>query len=253
MLKNLCYMLSMIILMAWGAGPAMALSIGATINAGTGESMTYNEIPGPRINYSKSHYGYIFQDYGYTPSIGGGLVIDDEKPGGKYIHRYTITLDRYSIVKGSRQDLYRFSFVNTFCFVLSKNEHYKFWLGPQVGVRYIFGRSNYNYYDNNPISQIIPFSVQSPMITYLYAKEQYGKVKYNMAGLDLGIVAGLNVDIQKYVTLSTTGGLRYGATAGGISFRRGGLFQNNKLAFSHGYEGFLDFSILYQFNTREAG
>lgn len=38
MLKKSWYMLMVIILMAYGAGPAMALSIGASINAGTGES-----------------------------------------------------------------------------------------------------------------------------------------------------------------------------------------------------------------------
>lgn len=230
------------ILAVFGTIPAMALSVGASFNAATGESALYNEIPIHRV-HSKP-YSNIHKDYGYMPSIGGGLVIDDERPDGTYIHRYNITMERYSIVKDSRQNLYRFGFINTFCFVLSHNDYYQFWLGPQVGIRYIFGRAGYNFFDNNKLldSYVLCQSLPGPLMSYLY-----GKAKYNVAGLDLGIVAGLNVNFKKPVTLSVSGGLRYGATAGGMSFRQGGLFDNNKLVFSHGYEAFLDFSILYRF------
>ncbi len=247
MLKKSCYALSVIVLMACGAGPAMALSIGASINASTGESMVYHEIPFDTKGRNEK-YAFIYQDYGYVSSIGGGLVIDDERADGNYIHRYNITMDRYSISKGSQQVLYRFSFVNTFCFVVSKNDYYKFWLGPQIGVRYLFGKTNYNYFDSNPLPNAILYSYYIPVPLLSY---KYGKAKYNLAGLDLGLVAGLNVDLKRYVTLSTSGGIRYGATAGGMSFRNGGLFQKNRIAFSHGYEAFVDFSIMYQLDSRQ--
>jgi hypothetical protein len=66
-------------------------------------------------------------------------------------------------------------------------------------------------------------------------------------------VAGVDFDIKKYVTVSKSGGLRYGATAGVMSFRRGGLFEGNRIAYSHGHEAFLDFSIMHQFYTRQTG
>ena len=248
MFKKIFRSLSVIILMAWCTGTAMALSVGASINASTGESMLYHEAP-LSIKDQKQKYGYLYKDYGYVSSIGGGLAIDDERSDGNYIHRYNIALDRYSISKGSRQSLYRFSFINTFCFVVSKNDHYKFWLGPQIGVRYLFGKTDYNYFDSNPLPNALLFTYYFPAPLLAY---KYGKAKYNLAGLDLGLVAGLNVDIKKYVTLSTSGGIRYGATAGGMSFRNGGLFQKNKIAFSHGYEAFVDFSIMYQFDSRQS-
>ncbi len=245
MSKKTLLLLPVMIVAVFGTVPVMALSVGASFNAGTGESALYHEVPIHKVG--SKPYSNLYKDYGYVPSIGGGLVIDDEKSDGTYIHRYNITMERYSVVKDSRQNLYRFGFINTFCFVLSHNDYYQFWLGPQVGIRYIFGRTSYNFFDNNKLldSYIIGQSLPGPLISYLY-----GKAKYNMAGLDLGIVAGLNVNFKKHTTLSVGGGVRYGATAGGMSFRQGGIFKNNKLVFSHGYEAFLDFSILYRFDTR---
>lgn len=250
MLKKTIGVLSAVVLWAICAEPVMAaLSVGATVNGGSGQSKIYSEsVDLTGLNNDRKNP--TNKDYAYIPSIGGGLVIDYEKPDGKYIHRYSITLDQYSISKNSRQDLYRFGFTNTFGFVVLKNDYCKFWLGPQIGIRYIFGKTNYYVFDNNRTNTFI---LQPQLLPYIYwnALYNYRKATYNMAGLDLGIIAGVNFDIKKYVTLSASGGLRYGATVGGMSFRRGGLFENNKLVYSHGYEGFLEFSILYQFNTRQ--
>ncbi|OHD63042.1 MAG: hypothetical protein A2176_09495 [Spirochaetes bacterium RBG_13_51_14] len=215
------------------AAPVLALGVGGNFSAGSGESRWFRK-DATRIDDFSS-------DYEYTTNIGGGLVIDAGKPGSGYFSRFNIGLDRYAMKTGYTQNIARFNFSTTFCFIIAQKDFFKFWLGPQAGLHYLFGSTGYDMYDHNPRTLFVFAAV--PQFLYYFRT-----AKYNMAGADAGLVIGFDFDIRQYVTISVSLGLKYGASVGGTAFREGGLFRDNYLVYSHGFDRFVDVSVLCRFD-----
>jgi hypothetical protein len=79
--------------------------------------------------------------------------------------------------------------VQTFGFGLARNETIRFWIGPQLGVYYIFGEHSYSSFE------VIPIGFSYTFIPY------EGTVKYSYLGLDLMIALGLNINIGNMFTI----------------------------------------------------
>ncbi|MBN1495499.1 MAG: hypothetical protein JXA07_01945 [Spirochaetes bacterium] len=235
-MKQTCLIVALIIAVMSGVS-AQALDIGVSMTAGSGEMIWYGENPFHRESHDK--------DYAYMLNTGGGLVVDYRTPYKNYTHRFNLTLDYYAINAGYTQKLSRFNFDNTFCFSLLKKNYLDLWLGPQVGVHYIFGKTRYNICDAHYGNTAFVAAV--PLMGYIL-KTWYNVAKYNMGSLHLGLVLGINIITTKNVILSLSGGLKYSAAVGGIAFRLGGLFQKNYIIYGHGFDRFVDFSILYRFD-----
>lgn len=237
MLKNHVVCLFVLALALLGAAPVWALSAGGGFSVGSGESKLYRE--------SMANSNYFNSDYENTSSIGGGLVIDAGDPKNAYFTRYIIGLDYHTMETGYTKNITRFNFSTTFCFVVAQKDFFRFWLGPQLGVHYMFGKTRYSMYDHDPALLFVLRTVPQ-LISY------YRTAKYNMGGADAGLVVGFDFDIKQYVTISVSLGVKYGATVGGIAFRDGGLFKNNYLAYSHGFDRFADIGVLYRFDDSRA-
>lgn len=225
-----------VVALLWAA-PVLAFGVGGMFSAGSGESKWYRE----------NEVADTVSDYADTGTVGGGVVIDTGKPDGMYFTRLNIGIDDYSMRTGYKQRLTRFSVRSTFRFVLVKKEIFRFWLGPQVGVSYLFGRTGYRAYEND----IIPY--MNPGIWPLVESYLHNTARYNLAGADAGLVVGFDFDIRQYATVTISGGLRYGAQVGGMAYRNGGVFLNNTLVYSHGLERFVDAGVLFRFDDSRKG
>ncbi len=238
MFKNICFIISMAIITAATGRHAQALDIGASITAGSGETVWYGENPFLSKVYDK--------DNAYMLNAGGGLVMDYQTPFKNYTNRFNITLDYYAIKTGYTQKLSRFNFDNTFCFSLLKRDFLDLWLGPQIGVHYIFGNTRYDMYEAHYSNMVLVLA--EPIMGYVF-KTWYNDAKYNLGSLHLGLVLGINIITSKNIILSISGGLKYSAAAGGIAYRLGGLFQKNYIIYGHGFDRFVDCSRLYRFDS----
>jgi hypothetical protein len=237
MYRRLCFILPVMLVAILSARYAQALDIGASMTTGSGETVWYGENVMGGGTYDK--------DNAFMLNAGGGLVIDYQTPYEIYTHRFNVSLDYYAINAGYTQKLSRFNFDNTFCFSLLKKDYLNLWLGPQVGVHYIFGNTRYDIYEAHYFNLAL---VQAePLMAYVF-KTWYNNAKYNMGSLNLGLVLGINIITKKNIILSLSGGIKYSAAAGGIAFRLGGLFQKNYTIYGHGFDRFADFSILYRFD-----
>lgn len=238
MFKTNCLILSLVLVAAFSARSVQALDIGGSINTGSGEMAWYGQnVMNARV-YDK--------DNAYMFNAGGGLVIDYQTPYEIYTHRCNVTLDYYALRAGYTQKLSRFNVDNTFCFSLLKKNYLNLWLGPQVGIHYIFGNTRYDMYEAHYFNMALV--MVEPLMGYCF-KTWYDEAKYNMGALHLGLVLGLNIITKKNIILSLSGGFKFSAVAGGIAFRLGGLFQKNYVIYGYGFDRFVDFSILYRFDN----
>jgi hypothetical protein len=214
-----------------GAAPLWALGVGGGFSVGSGESEWYRKNIANRTQ----------SDYENTSSMGGGLFIDTGKPQSPFATRILIGLDRYSIEPGHDQDVTRFNFSTTFRFIVVRKDIFSFWLGPQIGIHYLFGGTGYNQYDHDLAMLLVASS--KPEALYIFKNGTY-----NMGSADAGMVIGFDFDIKELVTISLSGGIKYGASIGSIEYKNNGLYKKCYLIYGHGFDRFADIGVLYRFD-----
>lgn len=226
---------------------AMALGIGAYIEAGGGESYrtvrsrSLDSTGGTLTNYGFKA-GLIFDtcvacdsDFSFRLKLGGGKSWSDLM---------------------SQTDFNGIYLSNTFAFAAVKNDYVKFWIGPQIGFSYRRGSSDRLFFGTD-VPGAGYFALFSSTFTppFYYELGAFKeRVKYNIFGADAGLAAGVNINLGDYVSLSLEAGVKYGYFIGRqdrelyniraiVPYNR---FKSDRLI-EHGVEGYGSFAFMFRF------
>ncbi len=160
---------------------------------------------------------------------GGGLVWAGEFLDGQFMFRQNLGFEAFM---ADRFSMTRFSFINTFAYVLSRSDRLTVWAGPQLNLFYIWGkdttRSGFLYSDY--LSTNVP----------IYKRRTYG-----LLPIGTGLAFGLDYDVYKNLRLSFEGGFHFSTSVYGKSHEIG----NGKASVT-GYEGYINVSALYRFGKK---
>lgn len=178
--------------------------------------------------------GRYMKDY---PSVayGAGLLLDsDPDSDGVFNYRLSIGYDRMNVLAGNRIDLNRINFMNTFGFRLYRNDAFKLWFGPQIGIDYWWGNEAHNTCDINPYMTMMP-GLAIPPVSF--------RRRYRMVGFAGGLALGMNFNLTNSVTLSLEAGAR-----GHVTSSLKELEGNPPSGKVNGVEGFLSFGVMGRVN-----
>ncbi|MBN1497256.1 MAG: hypothetical protein JXA07_10840 [Spirochaetes bacterium] len=226
---------------------AMALGIGAYIEAAGGES--YRSVrsksldsTGGKITAYGFKAGFIFDtcvacdsSFSYRLKIGGGMSWADLM---------------------SQTNFNGFYLSNTFALAAVKNDYVKFWIGPQIGFSYRRGSSDRLFFgtDLPGASYLALFSSDFTPPLYYQAGAFKERVKYNIFGADAGLAFGVNLHLGELASLSLEAGVKYGYGIGRqdrelynirgvVPYNR---FKSDRLM-EHGVEGYGSFAFMFRF------
>jgi len=161
---------------------------------------------------------------------GGGLMMDTAPDSVTMVnYRMNLGYSRIMIFTGNHINLNRFDFTNTWGFKLYRNDSIKLWLGPQLGLNYLWGGDTHKTYE-------VVFnwmSLANPSLPISY------KRKYNLFGVNTGLAIGVNINMSNRVTLSIEAGGR-----GFITFSGGEIDGSSPSGLVRGAEGYLLFGVL---------
>ncbi|MBN2160404.1 MAG: hypothetical protein JW807_13500 [Spirochaetes bacterium] len=142
-------------------------------------------------------------DYFY----GGGLIIDSAVARDVLLnYRFKGGYEKYlfqgfgSVSTG--RPISRVNTSHTFGFGIVRKEKVRFWIGPQLGLGYIWGERKFTDY-----TIFVNSSFTGPL--YQYVPYRSG-VSYKFVSMNLGLELGLNINIGNYVTLFIDCGFGYG-------------------------------------------
>jgi opacity protein-like surface antigen len=141
---------------------------------------------------------YTSTDYFY----GGGLIIDSNVARNElFNYRFTTGYEQYRIIqnemKGSPNPRHRFSMTHTFGFGVARNEYVRFWVGPRIGMHYMYLRDSYT---NDSLSM---------EMGYLGFNRNKVREKIDVIGLDALLALGLNINMGNVATLFFDIGVGY--------------------------------------------
>jgi len=226
---------------------AMALGIGAYIEAGGGEN--YRSVKSKSLEST----GGTVTSYGFK----AGLIFDtcvacDEvfsyrlKLGGGMSWADLMSKTNFNGIYLS----------NTFAFAAVKNDYVKFWIGPQIGFSYRRGSSDRLFLGTEIPGAYYLLAFPTDFFSPYYFRVGVFKerVKYNIFGADAGLAFGINLNLGDYVTLAFEAGVKYGYNTGKqdreiynfraiVPFNR---FKSDRIT-EHGVEGYGTFAFLFRF------
>ena len=164
---------------------------------------------------------------------GGGLVIDTNCSGpGIFNYRITIGAMRtFDAVK--RESVLphmttRTQFVNTFGLGIVRQESFRLWIGPQVGLSLLNG-----IYKGNRNNMLAVYGGGlSINLNYI------DKLQYSMIGGTFGIALGMNLNFKRNITMLIEGSWRYDVYYG--MYRRDYFIGFEKVSFSKWVDGYAD-------------
>lgn len=214
------------------AMPAYPVGLGAYITGSGGKAWHQSgalqeaDAYGLRRRYMKDYPSVVY---------GAGLLLDsDPDSDGVFNYRLSIGYERMNVLAANRIDLNRINIINTFGFRLFRNDIFKLWIGPQLGIDYWWGNEAHNTYDINPYMHMMP-GVALPPISF--------KRCYRMVGFAGGLALGMNFNLTNRVTLSLETGARGHVTS---SLKQ--LEGNPPSGKVNGVEGFLSLGIMGRVN-----
>lgn len=192
--------------------------------------------------------------------FGGGLVVDTNlAKDDLFNYRLNLGYDyiRFNFNNSSGvtdAKFHRINIFNNFGFGVVRNKLLRFWLGPQLGLRFQFGDVTWK---NHPLATSYVIKLTESMlgpsaaIRYHFWKDHEQNKNVFMSGLSLGLAMGLNLNLTELITLSFEAGARYGmaarifvvTTQGGES--SGTSFEHELM---HGFEAYGIVAIIFRFN-----
>jgi hypothetical protein len=231
------------------ASSAMALGIGAYIDAAGGESHrtvrsgSLEDTGGTLTTYG-FRAGLVFDTcvacddvFSYRVKIGGGLSKAD-----------LLTKINYN----------SFHLNQVFAFAAVKNDYIKFWIGPQIGFSYSRGSSDRIFYGTElpgaAFALLFPSTFTTPL-SYITPGAYKERNKYSVYRADAGITFGVNLNLGDYVTLAFEAGVNYGYLTGrqdrevywagnfAVPFNR---FKHDRVL-EHGIEGYGSVAFMFRF------
>jgi hypothetical protein len=236
-----------ILFVFFAATSAMALGIGAYFEAAGGEG--YRKVRSSSLESTggtASGYGFraglIFDTcvacddvFSYRLKIGGGTSWTD-------------------LVSATNYNSFHMS--HTFAFAAVKNDIVKFWIGPQIGIRYRRGNSDRLFFGTElpgtTYAMLNAASLAFPYYQYGAFKE---RTKQSLFGANAGIAFGTNLNLGDYVTLALEAGVTYGYDTGRqerevywagnpiVAFNK---FKHEKVI-EHGVEGYGSIAFMFRF------
>ncbi len=173
------------------AGPLFAIGLGFYTNGDFGY-----------YNFKNQTYSLVNPDLRKTENTVGispgiGIILDTNCAKDKlFNYRLKIGVEKvYFMFKGD-SDFYRFNLINTFGFGVLRRDNIRVWLGPLLGLHYIYGK------------RTIEDVGQVPSIYTIYYSGPFKqKLEYGSLNADLGLNIGVNVNFSKLITLSFDLGL----------------------------------------------
>ncbi len=180
----ICFLFAVIfpVTSAWAAG------IGAYGTGGAAFSTWYYD--GQKVGNST--------DYFY----GGGLIVDSNAARNTlFNYRFTAGYEQYVVSDPdsnyTSDPIHRVGMTHTFGFGIARSQAVRFWIGPRIGLHYLFLNKTFTTWD---------LDVGLGYFTLLPRKT---KIDFDILGLDIMLALGLNFNIGQYVTLFLDLGIGY--------------------------------------------
>jgi hypothetical protein len=230
--------------MMFAAASAMALGIGAYIDAAGGETHrkvrtgSFEDTGGRLTNYG-FRAGLIFDtcvacdnEFSYRFKLGGGLSWADLL---------------------NKIDYNSLHMSHTFAFAAVKNDYIKFWIGPQIGLSYSRGSGDRLFLGTDKVGPLYYFgTTPTPELWHFGVFKE--RTKYFLYNVNAGPAFGVNLNFGDYVTLALEAGVTYGYTIGRqereLYFAVNPLIPYNKFRESvadHGIEAYGSAAFLFRF------
>ncbi|MBN1497307.1 MAG: hypothetical protein JXA07_11095 [Spirochaetes bacterium] len=139
--------------------------------------------------------GGTTQDYFY----GGGLIVDSNAARNTlFNYRFTAGYERFVVTDPDLDyegdPIHRVSMTHTFGFGIARSEAVRFWIGPRIGLHYLFLNKSYTEWEFSPFLGMLPQKV---------------KIDLDALGVDVLLALGLNFNIGQTVTLFIDLGFGY--------------------------------------------
>jgi hypothetical protein len=226
MIKKLIFsFITASIFMIAGYTSSMALGFGAYFNGGGGHT-TWSD----------------FSMEGEQYFIGGGLLLDTCVAKNRvFNYRLNVGYDRnlpLELNKTSFRSLkinfHRLNLINTFGFGIVRHSIVRFWLGPQLCVRYL-------NIDMKGTDYILPILLRVPFPI------EFHSIK-DRAEVDVGAALGLNFHLSALVSLTLEGGFRYGVIFNSSQSQQSGSSATVNLGGDETYEGYGSVGVIFRFN-----
>lgn len=171
-------------------------------------------------------------------TYGCGFVADTNLDGKNiFSYRFRAGYDYNHADSAKTKKLHRVMQSNILAAGVYRDESVRIWIGPQIGLGYLWGSNTYT--DMNFI-----FRGDIPLYN--------NTLNFSKMNIHLGLVAGININIVKHFTLSVEGGFRYNmyADLDDSSFFTAKRFEDYFPVM--GPEGHLSISFMYRMSTDEA-
>ncbi len=165
-----------------------------------------------------------------TPVMtGGGFVWAGEFLDGQFMLKQNLGFEAFI---ADRFSMTRFSFINTFAYVLFRTDMLTVWAGPQLNLYYIWGKDSTSgaFLYSDYISTSVP----------VYKRRTYG-----LLPIGTGLALGLDYDVYKNLRLSFEAGFHFSTSVYGQTHEIG----NGKASVT-GYEGYINVSAMYRFGKK---
>lgn len=146
-----------------------------------------------------------------TTPLGGGILIDSNVAKDRVFgNRLKLGVERPVPLSGFSFEGWRAGMRNAFGFGVKRSKNIRFWLGPQMGIQYLWGTSERKFFGMDFVTKpeyllLHPgsyLSLTSPL-SNAYLRD---KRRYRLVLLEFGLVMGLNINMGETFTL----GLEWG-------------------------------------------
>ncbi len=234
------------------ASTAMAFGIGAYATVGGG---------GSTFNTTKTDYAPNITSTSSDLTAGAGLIFDTNLASNSiFNYRFKIGGGKYWIDREKEIDMARMHLSNIFGFGLIRTKHVRWWMGPQLGAAYAWGkRGERTYFGITKesytyqilaygISSIFDFNLPGPF------KDKIRKINYG--GINMGLSTGVNFNIAQNFTISLESGFKYNLNWG-KQYRKTytwpiGLYEINSFKeklFVHGWELYGEVAFMFRLSS----
>lgn len=211
---------------------ARALEIGAYGTAGGGEMLF--TVPGELVSDRPAMRT--------TAVYGCGIMLDTGRGRGSLLD-YRLTLGYEFRHSGDTMaaGLHNIAATHTLSFGIIQSEPVRFWMGPRIGLGYLWGRNSYT--GVNSLSSDLALLYPGSIMYGLYLSRE--RLKFSYFHLQAGIALGVDIHIGRNVSVPVEVGFRY-------HFNTDFRGQDTAGGFSSpfpvmGPEGFCSAGVLYRF------
>lgn len=205
--------------------------IGQAYSAGIG---VYGTSGGGQMYYQKNGSWLKYKSISDTIIFGGGFIADTN-PDGDAAFNYRLTVG-YNYQKTNfivTNGIHRVLVNNVFGISVVRNDLLKVWIGPQIGLGYLWGETHYHDIGTNPV----------PSLYYLK------KFRFRLVNFNCGVSIGINFNIGEFITLPFEVGFRFHAYTN-FSNKDNGRTVFNGINIM-GPEGYALVGVMYRINKKE--